>query len=144
MSKRSIAGEVLATWSGEWVMLRVEDSRIVKLKLAHGESLPPCGSAILAVGQPETDLFHINLTAARWKKATLQRKSKIVETPKSSDEVFWNRNDCISIKGEAYGELITAEGIVRTLPQPDSKECRFIIDTENSSLYIDASSPAIR
>ena len=140
MSKRSIAGEVLATWSGEWVMLRVEDSRIVKLKLAHGETLPPCGSTILAVGQPETDLFHINLTAARWKNATLQRKSKIVETPKSSDEVFWNKNDCISIKGEAYGELITAEGIVRTLPQPDSKECRFIIDTENSSLYIDASS----
>ena len=66
MSKRSVSGEVLATWSGDRAMLRTGDGRIVNLTLAHGVDLPPCGEAVVAAGRPETDLFRINLAAARW------------------------------------------------------------------------------
>ena len=69
MSRRSVSGEVLATWSGDRAMLRTVDGRIVNLTLAHGVALPPCGETVVAAGRPETDLFRINLAAARWKAA---------------------------------------------------------------------------
>ena len=76
MSRRSVSGEVLATWSGDRAMLRTADGRIVNLTLAHGEALPPCGAAVDAVGRPETDLFRINLGAARWKAAEPPRPQR--------------------------------------------------------------------
>lgn len=140
MSKRSATGEVLATWSGDRVMLRTADGRIVKLKLAHGETLPPCGMTVVAAGQPETDLFHINLTAARWKESSARLQAGSCETAETTDAAFWSSSGRTSLNGEAYGKLITAQGIVRTLPSPDDGNFRFVLDCGNSSIYVDASS----
>lgn len=141
MSKRSIVGEVLATWSGDHAMVRAEDGRIVNLKLANGIPLPPCGAAIAAAGQPETDLFRINLAAVRWKNAAEPPMAGTTETAESvTDAALWNDNGLLSIRGEAHGKLISARGIVRTLPPSDETDRRFVLDAGDMSIPVDVTS----
>ncbi len=141
MSKRSVTGEVLATWSGNQAMLRAADGRIVNLMFANGQALPPCGETIVAAGQPETDLFRINLTAARWKntpKLSEASTNEVAETV--TDATLWDDNGRISIRGEAHGKLISARGIVRTLPPPDETDRRFVLDAGDMSIPVDVTS----
>ena len=141
MSKRSIIGEVLATWAGDRVMLRTKDGRIVNLKLASDAKLPRCGETIVAAGQPETDFFRINLTAARWKTASQPLQGNPEEKAESAMTALWHDDRRSSIRGEAYGKLLSARGIVRTLPSPDNTdELRFTLDTGDLSFFVDVTS----
>ena len=140
MSKRSAVGEVLATWSADRAMLRTEDRRIVNLRLAHGESLPPCGEMVVAAGQPETDLFRINLTAARWKSAADAPRPNADEKPALASTAFWDDRGRKSINGQIHGTLLRASGIVRTLPSPDDSDIRFDLDAGGYSVSVDATS----
>ena len=141
MSKRSAVGEVLATWSDDKAMLRTSDGRIVNLRLAHGEKLPACGMTIVAAGQPETDLFRINLATARWKSAAdAPRADKEEEKAVGTAAAFWNEDGCRSINSQIHGALICARGIVRTLPAADDKDIRFVLETGDLSITVDATS----
>ncbi len=140
MSKRSIIGEVLATWAGDLAMLRAKDGRIVNLKLAHGSKLPKCGETIVAAGQPETDFFRINLKAARWKPAAHPQQAKTDEVAVSAENAFWRENGRNSINGQIHGTLLRAHGIVRTLPSPDDSDTRFVLDTGDISIPVDMTS----
>lgn len=144
MSRRSVSGEVLATWSGDRAMLRTADGRIVNLTLAHGEALPPCGAAVDAVGRPETDLFRINLGAARWKAAEPPRPpagaAAPAEEPANASILFWDDDGRRSLNGHIHGTLLSARGIVRTLPSADEPNLRFTLDTGEASFPVDATS----
>ena len=140
MSKRSVVGEVLATWAGDRAMLRTEDGQIVNIKLAHGETLPQCGETVVAAGQPETDLFRINLTAARWKTAANAPRTKTEEPASGISTAFWDDNGRKSINGQIHGTLLRVRGIVRTLPSPDDTDVRFVLDIGELLINIDATS----
>ena len=140
MSKRSAIGEVLATWSGDHAMMRTEDGQIVNIKLAHGEALPLCGETIVVAGQPETDLFRINLTAARWKAAAKTSRTSEEEKPESISTAFWDDNGRKSINGQIHGALLWVRGIVRTLPSPDDTDVRFVLDIGDLLVNVDATS----
>ena len=141
MSKRSVVGEVLATWAGDRAMLRTEDGQIVNIKLAHGEALPRCGETVVAAGQPETDLFRINLTAARWKTAADAPRAKTEESAASVSTAFWDNNGLKSINGQIHGALLRVRGIVRTLPATDNtNDLRFTLDTGDMSFSVDVTS----
>ena len=139
MSRRSVSGEVLATWSGDRAMLRTGDGRIVNLTLAHGVALPPCGGTVVAVGRPETDLFRINLAAARWKAAP--------SPPPAADEeaadaaaAFWDDKGQHSINARIHGMLVRARGVVRTLPSPGDPDLRFVLDAGDATIPVDVTS----
>lgn len=140
MSKRSVSGEVLATWSGDQAMLRTGDGRIVNLTLAHGEALPPCGETVVAVGRPETDLFRINLAAARWKPAPRQQPAATDEKAEDAATAFWDDQGMHSINGHIHGTLLCARGIVRTLPSADDPNRRFVLDAGYASIPVDVTS----
>ena len=147
MSKRSVLGEVLATWAGNRIMLRTEDGRIVNVRLENEEDLPACGASIVAAGMPETDLFRINLTAARWRPAGSRSLPPAAddEEPISTIAVFWNNNGRKSINGEIHGKLLSVTGIIRALPSPDDEaEKRFILDADGTQIPVDVTScPAL-
>ena len=140
MSKRSVSGEVLATWAGSQAMLRTEDGRIVNLRLANGESLPPCGATIVAAGQPETDLFRINLATVRWNQADAAAKPVADEAAASAVTAFWNDNGYNSINGEIHGKLLHARGVIRILPALNDTELRFVVDTDGFQVIVDVTS----
>ena len=142
MSKRTISGEVLATWAGNRAMVRTVDGRIVNLELANGAKLPKCGETIVAVGQPETDLFRVNLAAVRWKPDTGHAATVAVEEPgeTSAANIFWNDNGRKSIDGKTHGTLLYVQGIVRMLPSPESTDLRFVVDMGGLQVPVDVTS----
>ena len=140
MSKRSVIGEVLAVWSTDQVMLRECTGRILNLTLANGVTPPVCGETIVAAGLPETDLFRINLVSARWKQADAPIPSKADEPVGTLADVSFTTTDGLtSIRGEAYGKLLTLRGIVRTHPSRTEGN-RFVLDAGEREIYIDVSS----
>ena len=138
MSKRSVTGEVLATWGDNGAMVRTRDGRIINLEMMRNEKLPPCGATIIAAGQPETDLFRINLSAVRWKPAPEEAAESADETPSDAVSAFWDNDGRRSIKGEIHGSLISAVGIVRILPSPGDTDRRFVLDTGDLQIPVDA------
>ena len=139
MSRRSVSGEVLATWSGDRAMLRTGDGRIVNLTLAHGVSLPPCGGTVVAVGRPETDLFRINLAATRWKAAPSQAPAADEEAADAA-AAFWDDKEQRSINARIHGMLVRARGVVRTLPSPGDPDLRFVLDAGDATIPVDVTS----
>jgi len=139
MSRRSVSGEVLATWSGDRAMLRTVDGRIVNLTLAHGVALPPCGETVVAAGRPETDLFRINLAAARW-KAAAPRPPTADEEAADAAAAFWDDEGLHSINAQIHGTLVRARGVVRTLPSPGDPDLRFVLDAGDASIPVDVTS----
>ena len=139
MSRRSVSGEVLATWSGDRAMLRTGDGRIVNLTLAHGVALPPCGGTVVAVGRPETDLFRINLAAARWKAAPSQAPAADEEAADAA-AAFWDDKGQRSINARIHGMLVRARGVVRTLPSPGDPDLRFVLDAGDATIPVDVTS----
>lgn len=138
MSVRTAVGEVLATWSGNCAMLRTDDGMIVNLRFAGGQPLPLCGERILAVGLPETDLFRINLSYARWRKDAGARRVSAAETPEpASEAIFWDDGGHRSIRGEAHGRLVCAGGIVRTIPSQVDADLRMVIDSGGVLIPVD-------
>ena len=139
MTKRAVRGEVLATWRGDRAMVREAGGRVVNLTLANGVALPAVGATIVAVGQPETDLYRINLGAARWKDDAAEPPRTPDETARTISSVaFWRDRERTSINAEAHGQLISARGVVRTLPSPDDADRRFVLDADGLSLTVDA------
>lgn len=67
LGRRSVSGRILATWGGQRLMVRDTGGRIVNVELASDTSLPNVGQVALFTGHPATDLFHLNLTQARYK-----------------------------------------------------------------------------
>ena len=139
MSRRTVSGEVLATWSGDRAMLRTGDGRIVNLTLAHGVALPPCGETVVAAGRPETDLFRINLAAARW-KASPSQPPAADEEAEDAAAAFWDDKGLHSINAQIHGTLLRARGIVRTLPSADDPDLRFVLDAGDASIPVDVTS----
>jgi len=75
--RRHVYGRVLAAWGKNHVLLRARNEKAVRVTLALG-SLPTPGDCIEAVGQPDTDIFSLNLTQALWRKGA---KTSIYEPP---------------------------------------------------------------
>lgn len=140
MSRRSVSGEVLATWSGDRAMLRTGDGRIVNLTLAHGVALPPCGETVVAAGRPETDLFRINLAAARWKAAPRRQPAAADEEASDAAAAFWDDKGLLSINAQIHGTLVRARGVIRTLPAPGDPDLRFVLDSGVASIPVDVTS----
>ena len=62
---RRIEGVVLATWSGNQLMVAGKGCNRIKATLALDNELPVAGSPVEIVGYPDTDLYGINFTFAR-------------------------------------------------------------------------------
>ena len=65
--RRRVLGRVLAAWGKDRVLLRATNEKAVRVTVADGP-LPAPGDCVEAAGQPDTDIFSLNLTQAIWRK----------------------------------------------------------------------------
>lgn len=143
LDKRSLRGTVLASWSERHLMVRSDDGQVVTVILAHDQALPECGNVIQIVGYPATDLFHINLTYARWKEAPAETvthgndPSRIDIT--DTKQLFYCTNGKKIIDSRRHGQLLRLTGTVRTNPPAEGHPLRFYIDVADCKLAIDVS-----
>ncbi len=64
---RKVRGTVIAVWHRTSALVRVNPRRVSRVEFVEGKA-PRVGETIEAVGIPETDIYNLNLSRARWRK----------------------------------------------------------------------------
>lgn len=121
LGKRTVTGRVLAVWSRRFIMLAADDGRIVNVELLQGIPLPEVNAAITVVGQPETDLFRLNLSRARFRNSPDAQRPPTGESPRkvTLKELFSDSRGRDYLNHLYHGQLLHIRGTVRKLPSPD-------------------------
>ena len=140
LGKRTIRGTVLATWKPNGILIMTDDGRKVLLQVCEGETLPHCGDKITAVGYPQTDLYHINLTRSRLRIDQRGEPTGSRPIPCSPETLLsLSSNDRMCFFGESLGRLLTLRGIVRSLPASASENQIMTLDCGCFNLLVDYS-----
>ena len=127
LGRRRATGTVMAVWDRMNVLIRTADMqaphvKIVKGKLRGLTKLPSVGDEIELVGYPETDLFAIILTDARWRPLdTPQKGERSDESPRPVElsDLFTDSHGGHAIRPLYNGELICVEGRILKVPDPN-------------------------
>ena len=114
----------MAVWDETHVLIRTADThtRIVKVELKGNTPLPVVGNDIELVGYPETDLFVITLTDARWRLRDAPRTDKQPDEPPKQtrlSDLLTDASGKNAIRALYNGELIRTEGCVLKVPDPN-------------------------
>ena len=134
-SRHRTCGRALAVWGGDMALVETASNRLVRVEFADGD-LPHCGDSIEAVGYPETDLCHVNLSRAQWRLATTQ------PPPPSKPPRAYSLTQLLEAEGisvfplTVYGQPIRVRGTVKTLPRDGS----FLLEDASHILTIDIGS----
>ena len=139
MERRRVTGRVIAVWHRDRLLLRTPEGRIARVDLA-ARTPPPYGICIDAVGNPETDLYRLNLSRAIWRTNDV---ALAVEPPPKDvtvRQILNNYEGRPAIQVEYHGKAIRLKGIVRSLPSPDSFDGRLALECDRHIVPVDASS----
>ena len=133
LGSQTLEGRVMARWGGTHLLIRDADGGVHRIDLLPGTPLPATGSLVRAVGQPETDLYRINLSKARYETLDTPEASPADES--ASDDAIYVLPALRHIR--FHGRLvrvtgrIAAEAIARTgwraILETDSRE-RIAVD----------------
>ena len=133
-------GHVLAVWGKRHMLLRTTGNNIIRCTLKDGLPIPDCGSHIDVVGLPETDLFHINLNRAFWRKCTKEISGTDVEEPPThitTEQLFTDDGGHPKVQTKFHGHLITIKGLVRSMPIPDNPAKRIYLESGRFTIPAD-------
>lgn len=113
---RRHTGFVKATWDGNTFLLTTPDGLPCTVTVEAEGNIPQVGDLVTAVGIPETDLFTINLTSARWRKESASAPMD-PEDPAdvSAGELCYDERGEETIKSEWNGRRCRIVGTVRRL-----------------------------
>lgn len=136
LSRHRTLGRVLAVWGGDKVLLAAPSNRLVRLDLADPEP-PRFGASIEAVGFPETDLYHVNLSRARWRSADEGKapREPVTDCPIRTLLV---KDGVPAFEKELYGKTLRIQGRVKDLP----RDGVMTIEDDGFALHVDVSAIA--
>ena len=67
LGRRKASGRVLAIWGGNTALIETPAGSMMRVEMTEGD-LPSCGDFIEIAGFPDTDIYRINFTRAKWRK----------------------------------------------------------------------------
>ena len=141
MERRRVAGRVIAVWHGDRVLLQTSDKHIVRIDLAE-RNPPEYGTDIEAVGNPETDLYRLNLSRAIWQQNPSPSSNPCPpQKPEtvSISQLLTDRQGRAAVQVRYHGQPIRIRGVVRSLPAPGHPYDRLGLECESRIVPIDAS-----
>ena len=110
-------GRTLATWDGNKALILTASNRLMRLEFA-GQKPPSAGETIEAVGFPETDLYHLNLSRAVWRPADMPALPHESVRDATIRELFEDLPSGKPIFQEKlYGHTLRLVGIVLEMPR---------------------------
>lgn len=137
MSRRKTSGRVLASWGGTSALLKTASGKIVRIEFA-GQPPPDCGATIEAVGRPETDLFHMNLCHAIWRPCSVDTSPDPRPVRVCVRDLLLDAKNKPQIHYRHYGQPITIQGIVRSVPRPGDERGHVIVEADTFSVTVEA------
>ena len=138
LERRRITGTVLASWQGGQALVRTDDGSIVRIDLSS-PPVPEAGRRIEAVGFPETDLYAVNLSNARWRPTQGDPIPQLPPVRLPEGYIHTDGATPQQIQAALHGRTVVVTGVIRGLPQNESDR-RLILECEGNLLPIDFSS----
>lgn len=131
LGRHSATGTVLALGRESTVLLKTFAGNVIRVEFAS-RPLPRSGATIIATGFPESDLYRINLTRARWAPSGLA----IPPVDESATNVTGialveSVNGRTIFRPLFHGRLVRITGSVRSLPRELDPNSRLLIEDEN-------------
>ena len=139
MERRRVTGRVIAVWHGDRLLLQTsERQRIVRVDLA--EPRPPAyGTVVDAVGNPETDLYRLNLSRAIWRTNGIAAAAEPPPKDMTVRQLLYSDAGKPAVQIRHHGTAIRIKGIVRSLPSPENSDGRLALECDRNIVPIDAS-----
>ena len=138
LGRRRTSGIVIAIWGNTRMLLKTPMSRYILVNLASG-SLPACGTAVEAVGLPETDLFRVNLTRAIWRPSSNACNNCCDPQPTNLTISALSNRRAGLINPQFHGQTIQIEGTVRDLISDADGRGTFSLEADGEYIVVDAS-----
>ena len=136
LDRHRVIGRVLATWHGDTFLLKNGSGRLVRVELARGD-LPSPGETVEAIGFPESDLYRINLSRARWTPCEADIPLEDQPLHLKSDDIVTTQNGRTFFRPERHGQLVRIDGIVRSLPDASGTSTCLQVDAGGLTLPVD-------
>ena len=110
------------------------------MRVDLAEHAPPAYGAILdAAGNPDTDLYRLNLSRAIWRKGDAKMDPEPRPTDLTMDCLFTNLQDRCALQIEYHGQPVRIRGLVRSLPAPEHPNDRLGLECGKRIVPVDAS-----
>ena len=136
LGRRRVTGRVIASYGKHNIMIKTPDGRTILANLVD-DRIPAYGDAVQITGFPESNLFHINLVRAIWRKATS------CKTTEDAPEQVTVRSLTTDIQGQTkfnhlmHGRTVCLRGRVLSLPPADSDSGRLYLQDGDSVLPVE-------
>ena len=138
--RRKVRGQVIAVWHGNKLLVWTERGKVSKVELTSRKDAPSYGTFIEAVGIPETDLYHLNLSRAVWRATSgtcpPQHEPEAVTAVKMLTDGKGERE----IKAYYHGRTIRMTGTVNALPAVGNGDHRTNLECGEYQIPLDFSS----
>ena len=142
LGPRRTTGRVVAVWKGDRFLLQKDSGEMLRIELVDGTPPPDCGATVEATGFPETDLFNVNLSRAKWRPVPPSGAPHGQETPMevTAEMLLSKTNNLNVITYLNFGSIVSIDGVVKSLPATGNNDGRMLLECGNYMLPVDASS----
>ena len=132
LGRHRVVGSVLAAWDERHALLRSDEGHIARICFRDG-GLPKPGDSIEVSGFPESDLHHINLTDAKWRRCGEPSPVGTNAIEISARDVF-PKTGATAFETRYHGKTVRMAGKLRSVTTVNSS--RQILQLESDSLSI--------
>lgn len=136
--RHKAVGRVLASWQGNNLLLLLPNGELSKVELSQ-QVLPSCDETIEAIGFPESDLYHINLVSAQWRKTTASKSSNHQREPIPIDKILQRPQQQSPISMSYHGQPVRLSGTLCSLPDPINNNGIMHVISDGTMLTVDVS-----
>ena len=136
--RRRTSGRVLAVWRKSHLIIQTAEKTYSRIDLAQ-DCPPKVGDTIEAVGFPETDLYHINLSRAIWRNISIPSVQAEEANDISARDITFNYAGHPGINAGLFGKAVRVKGMVRSLPSVGTNDGRLYMESDGIVIPVDIS-----
>jgi len=136
LGRRRITGRVIASYGKRNIMIKTLDGRTILANLVD-DRMPAYGETVQITGFPESNLFHVNLVRAIWRKATSCEITEDAPEQVTIRSLTTNSRGQTKFNHLMHGRAVRLRGRVLSLPPADSDGGRLYLQDEDCVLPVE-------
>ena len=141
LGRLHLSGQVIAVWQNDTALIRRENGEAVKVGFAV--PAPKYGQTIEAVGFPESDLYHVNLSRCIWRPTVCTVHPDPLPQDRTAGDLQEIVNGRIRYKVFRYGELMRLRGFACDRPGAGNPGGRFRLKCGDIAIQVDVSATPV-
>lgn len=135
---RKTSGTVVATWHDDTFLLIDTNGSPVKVELS-APSPPAVSECVEAVGYPETDLFHLSLVRASWRRLEPVHRATFPVKSTSIKDIFVSLFGQYRIPVTEHGKTLCVTGTVKSILLDEQGRKRLLVSDGGYAIPVDCS-----